>query len=302
MNKELAPYKVAPKVELPQINLKNFRELLKKESGLSARMVYGHGAHTVFVLPDAKQELFTYFKFGKGYRATNRDEQKAKLYGHRFIDENNHYVFLISRAAYIYPAVRGRTFVATSGKNEDDFMEHRLRTEQMSVNQHEARYNTDKNGHVIDIGVEYYGKTIIVGNTHTHSDFGCNPSARDLAANESTADIPYAYLICDPIREDFSAMVGVKAEPARIVFLDTIIEEAPRNVGYEIGSYAGKNGTGISQIATECRAFLKNPGVRGGFRMFYDANGKAHVKFHARFSCTRDSADEFELAKQGNAR
>lgn len=289
MSKNLPPFKTAPQTEIPRIVLRDFLQKIKKECGLAEHRIFGSGKHLVIVLPDAKDEIYTYFKVGKGRRAVNVDEQKAKLYGHLFIDEHGRYVFVITRAAYIYPAERRGTYVATSGRNEEDFMEHRLRLEQSIVNKNEARFNKSRDGNVIDFGVLLLRQSQVEGNIHTHPGFGCTPSSIDRAANESTEAKPYAYLICDPIREDFSAMVGVRGEPAKIVFFEEL-------------SGAEGEGSSIARVASVCRSFLKKPGVRGRFRMFYDANGKAHVKFQARFVCSGDAADEFELAKKDDAR
>lgn len=303
MNKKLPPHKMTDQEKIPQINLRKLLKILKTESGLANYRVFGHGEHTVIVLPDVRQEFNTYFKYGQGYRAVNRDEQKAVIYGHRFIDEKGKYVFLLTRAAYIYPAVQQRTFVATSGDNADDFMEHRLRLEQATVNKYEAQYNLDKKGNVVDIGVKYFGPSKRVGEIHTHPGFCCSFSPTDRASNESTPTVPYTYVVCDPIGEDYRAMVGVEGAPAKIVFLDAGSKKiSPKDWGDEDACTGNKGEVTISQVAAVCRSYLKKPGVRGKFRMFYDSKGRAHIKFNARFVCSCDAAEEFELAKNEDAR
>jgi len=302
MSKPLPPYKESKRSEIPCINLNELLTLLRAESGLEVRQVCRSRKNTVILLPRAEQLIRTFFEVGQGFTAVNRDEQKAKLYGYRLKDENGKFVFIVSRAAYIYPAERRGQFVATSGANEDDFMEHRLRLEQNTYNRYETQYNTDRNGKVIDIGAQHFGHSQIIGEIHTHPGFGTFFSAIDHAANESTEAVPYAYLVCDPVRNEFLAMAGAKAEEAKIVFLAPVCEKAEDNGVVKKGFERENISASVSQVIKTCKAFLRNAGVRGGLRLYYDANGMAHVKFHARFARKNDASGEFEQAKKENAR
>ncbi len=297
MNKVLPPHILSTHEHIKQIDLLEFLQTIKSECGLSSFRAFGHGPHVVIVLPDAKEEIYTYFKVGKGYRAVNKDEQQADLYGHVFSYKKDKYVFLLTRAAYIYPAQRQRTFVATSKENEDDFMAYRLRLEQAVVNRNEVQCNRDEKGNVIDIGVEHYGPSERVGQIHTHPDLGCFFSSTDIISNESTSQVPYAYLVCDPIRNDFLAMVGKNCEPARILFFESTEYSKSQASDFCINTCERSKSISISQVASICRDFLKNPGVHGKFRMFYDSQRRAHMKFHVRFVCPAYSAAEYELTK-----
>ncbi len=300
MNRELPPHNIPSHNHIQQIDLTRFLQTIKSECGLSAFQAFGSGQHFVIVLPDAKEEIYTYFKVGKGYRAVNIDEQQADLYGHVFSYKKDKYVFLLTRAAYIYPAQRQRAFVATSGDNEDDFMAHRLRLEQAVVNKNEVQCNRDENGYVIDIGVEKYGPSKRVGQIHTHPDLGCFFSSTDMLSNESTSQVPYAYLVCDPIRNDFLAMVGRKGESAKILFFDSTEYYKPHTNDFDLKPYDVEKRISFTQVATLCREFLKTPGVHGRFRMFYDSQRKAHIKFHARFVCPDNSATIFDITKKND--
>lgn len=299
MSQPLPSYKKNPDAGGVQMIIRReLLELLKNAGGLCLCKDFGHGKNLVIVLPDAKEYLFLLFQYGRGRTPFNVLEQQAKLYGHRFIDERDHYITVVTHAAYIYPSVRRGTFVATSGANADDFMEHRLRLEQSVVNEHEAQLNVDRYGRTRDPYL-CFGPSVVVGQIHTHPGLSCFFSSTDHASNESTADVPETYLVCDPIGEDFKAMIGVNGEPARILFME-YADRAPAS-GAETREDAQPDS--LSMLAWVCGGFLKKRGVGGKFRMSLDSRKKAHIKFNAHYRFPDAAAlAEFEQIRKDYAR
>ena len=141
---------LSPASSMPAMSLTELLSLLEKEGGMIVSRTFGDGRDIVVFCAQAAQEFFTQFQFGRGMTPVNCYEQQAKLYGHRIQTTDHHRVYVVTRVAYIYPAERRKTFVATSGKNEDDFFEHRLRLEQHTVNQFEMLYTKDAKGYSKD--------------------------------------------------------------------------------------------------------------------------------------------------------
>lgn len=244
------------------------------------------GKHVAIILPRACNEINTFFNMGE-QTPNNYLEAKAKLCGHRFIDPDGRYIFVVTKVMYIYPATREHTFVATSGSVESDFMEYRLRLELSYYNRYEKERNISKTGKEYDPFLDY-GLSEFLGDIHSHPGFGAFFSARDKSGNESTAFCPNLYMVCDPIKEEIVAMAGTKGESAGVIEF-TKKKPAVSNVKAMSDP--------LTSFIESCRKFLSMEDVSGNYRLYYDVGSNAHIKVHAKIRCDEESEIIFDELK-----
>ncbi len=210
------PAVIAPKAkDLPRLSLWDAAVLIADNCTAIRPYCFGKGDDFAFILPKAWQRIKVFFDYGEK-TPNNRYEAKANLYGHRFMDAHGHYIDVVSDVEYIYAATRSETYVAVSTDGKSDFMQYRLKAEHSIYNRFEKARNVGRDGKLFDPFLDY-GPSEYLGDIHTHPQIGVFFSATDRASNESTLMRHNLYIVCDPIKEDLTAMAGVDERPVRLV-------------------------------------------------------------------------------------
>lgn len=237
---------------------------------------YSDGSHVLYFLPEACAELNHCVQFGKK-RASNAHEQQFIGLGHDFIDSNHRIQTVVTRIIPIFSASRGPTHAKVISEGNDAMLEV-LENERKIQNQLESEYNTDENGHTIDPFLEY-GPSKVVLFGHTHPDLGCFFSSVDHRSNYSTPSTPIVTFVCDPIRKDMKAMIGVSCESMKIIvcrpkaIASTTTPQrttAPRE--FTVDEL-------WQRVSAVANLLLQQAGVNGNFDCHHDWRGRTHMQF-----------------------
>lgn len=238
---------------------------------------YGEGHHVLYIIPEAYCEFSEYIKYGRK-RACNAHEQQYIGLGHDFIDHNGRIQTVVTRIIPIYSASRGPTHAKAISEGNDAVLDV-LENERNIQNRLEAEYNTDENGYTIDPFLSY-GPSKVVLFGHTHPNLGCFFSSVDHRSNYSTPTSPIVTFVCDPIRKEMKAMVGIGCEPMKIVVCRPKIAgtapaaqraTAPREYSVE---------DLWQRVSTIANMLLQQAGVNGNFDCHRDRRGRTHMQFH----------------------
>lgn len=238
--------------------------------------VYGDGSHVLYFLPEASVELNYYVQYGKK-RASNAHEQQLIGLGHNFIDSNHRIQTVVTRIIPIFSASRGPTHAKVVSEENDAMLEV-LENERKIQNQLESEYNTDENGHTIDPFLEY-GPSKVVLFGHTHPDLGCFFSSVDHRSNYSTPSTPIVTFVCDPIRKDMKAMVGVGCESMKIIVCrpksGTTATTSQRTTAHREFTVDEL----WQRVSAVANLLLQQAGVNGNFDCHHDWRGRTHMQF-----------------------
>lgn len=241
---------------------------------------YGEGSHVLYFLPEASVELDCYVQYGKK-RATNAYEQQFIGLGHNFIDSNHRIQTVVARIIPILSASRGPTHAQVISENNDAML-GLLENERRIQNKLESKYNIDENGYSIDPFLEH-GPSKVVLFGHTHPGLGCSFSSVDHRSNYSTPSAPIVTFVCDPIRKDMKAMVGVNCEEVKIIVCrpkslnptaSSLYTAVPQNLTVENLRQR------VSELAS---SLLQQAGVIGNFSCHHDWRGRTHMQFKIKY-------------------
>lgn len=237
---------------------------------------YGDGSHVLYILPEPYNELSYFVQYGKK-RAANAHEQQFIGLGHDFVDTNRRIQTVVTRIIPIFSASRGPTHAKVVSE-ENDAMLDVLENERRIQNQLESEYNTDEHGHTIDPFLEY-GPSKVVLFGHTHPDLGCFFSSVDHRSNYSTPSTPIVTFVCDPIRKDMKAMVGVNCESMKIIVCRpktntsaTVSNRAPAPREFTVDEL-------WQRVSSVANLLLQQAGVNGNFDCHHDWRGRTHMQF-----------------------
>lgn len=238
---------------------------------------YGDGHHVLYIIPEAYREFSEYVKYGRK-RACNAHELQYIGLGHSFIDSNGSIQPVVTRIIPIYSASRGPTHAKAISEGNDAILDV-LENERNIQNQLESEYNTDENGYTIDPFLNY-GPSKVVLFGHTHPDLGCFFSSVDHRSNYSTPSSPIVTFVCDPIRKDMKAMVGIGCEPMKIVACRPKLaisapaaQHASAHREYSVEDL-------WQRISTIANMLLQQAGVNGNFDCHHDRHGRTYMQFH----------------------
>lgn len=254
------------KPQLPRICVRELEASIRRSCAPHELKTYGHGEHTLYLLPEATIELENWVRFGCR-RTSNAYEQQFMGMGHTFLDENDRIITVISRIIPVLSVSRGPAH-AQMVSGDSNTMLSILSNERRIQNELEQRYNTDENGDVIDPCLDR-GPSTLVALGHTHPDIGCSFSATDHRSNYSTPAFPMVSLVCDPIRRDMGAMVGTACEPMKVV----VCRPKPA---------AAKDSDCVEALWQQLSALtgllMGQPGVSGKLECFRDPGGRTHMR------------------------
>lgn len=306
-----------PVVNYPRLTPEQIRSEIKSRCGAGRMTYYSRGKHHVFILPEAWEELRSMIYFGKR-TPVNTYEQQFQGMGRIFIAVDGRISVVVSHFLYIYSASRGPTHSQIQGGVNDRTLE-RLEAEREIYLKLEKQYNTLPDGRTRDPFVRY-GKCEVVLGGHTHPDLGCFFSPPDHASSFATSSFPAVTFVCDPIRKDMKAMVGVKEEEAVICVME-YDQAAPKPVS--AGNRSEPVPTGnrgeplpavnrnepvpvvhrnepvpvseirqagtdvIQELSRVCHSVLQTLGVTGSFCSSRGMDGKMHIKFTASYPAPR---------------
>lgn len=239
--------------------------------------IYGEGKHELHIIPEAYPEFSEYVKYGKK-RACNAHEQQYIGLGHDFIDTNGSIQSVVTRIIPIHSASRGPTHAKVISEGNDAILDV-LENERNIQNQLETKFNIDENGYTIDPFLNYGpSKVLLFG--HTHPGLGCFFSSVDHRSNYSTPSSPIVTFVCDPIRKEMKAMVGVGCEPMKI------FAYRPKAAGSDPSSRRASASQEYSlaglwqRVSTIANLLLQHTGVTGNFDCHHDRRGRTHMQFH----------------------
>ena len=242
----------------PVMSLEDILGKIRKECSDFTHDTYGAGDHTLVFLPGATAELEQLVYWGGRY-PVNIFEQQFQGVGHIY-DSNGSYTIIVSHFLYIYSASRGATH-ARIFEDANDTMLSRLERERGIYNAHEVKYNKDRFGRPNDPFAAENNLSEVVLMGHTHPDLGCFFSPTDRGSNCATPTIPVATFVCDPIRRDMKAMVGIKESSARII----VLRPSPGNksCGKELDYYGKTAPAEVSAVLLTVSRILEQPGYKG---------------------------------------
>lgn len=249
-------------------------EIIRRHCAPCDAEQYGKGVHTLWFLPEAGVELEHVTGFGRK-RARNAYELTYLGLGHRFVEDGGKIQTVVTRVLPIYSASRGPTHAQVVSEGNDAMLDI-LERERQIQNELEKTYNTDENGFAIDPFLEY-GPSEVVLFGHTHPDLGCFFSPTDHRSNYSTPSVPMVTFVCDPIRKDMKAMVGVKGENVRVMVCH------PRNQTASQRSPASRQCTVEDlwrKVSAMANILLRQAGIKGSFDCYHDWKGNSHMEFH----------------------
>lgn len=293
-NKHLPPLPAdtcpAPAVQYPRLTPEQIRNEIRSRCGAGRMSCYSRGKHHLFILPEAWEELRSMIYFGKR-TPVNVYEQQFQGMGRIFVAADGRISIVVSHFLYIYSASRGPTHSQIRGDVQDRTLD-RLQAEREIYLKLEKQYNTLPNGRVRDPFIRY-GKCAVVLGGHTHPDLGCFFSPPDHASSFATPHFPAVTFVCDPIRKDMKAMVGVDEEEAVVCVMDYGQEEhetAPEPGHGEPVSTPELRQNSVSMIqelSRVCSGVLQTLGVSGSFRSRRGMDGKMHIKFTVAYPAPR---------------
>lgn len=257
----------------PSLTLEEITSLIDQKCAPTNLMRFGSGRHNLVHLPEAWNELKQMIYFGKS-NAVNHYEQQYQGMGHIFIANDGVVNIVVTHYLYIYSANRGTTH-ATVLENGDTSMLDRLQKERDIYNKFEKHFNTDRNGFEFDPFLKF-GTSEVVLFGHTHPNLGVFFSPPDYASSYATSKFPAATFVCDPIRKELIAMVGVKEETANILVYSysdensistpTVMKKLPQD---DTQDY-------LIRLINE---ILKVNDVKGRFKVYRGIDGRIHTKF-----------------------
>ncbi|MEN6595121.1 MAG: hypothetical protein ABFC31_09305 [Clostridiaceae bacterium] len=289
--------------------------------------VYGEGKHTVILLPEAWSELSGMICFGKR-RAVNYYEQQYQGMGHFYVSETGKLNIIISHVLYIYSADRGRTHAAVIRGADTSFLDL-LASERAIYNQFEAQFNRDEAGRELDPFLrEGASEVVLFG--HTHPDLGVFFSGPDRNSSYAAMNFPAVTFVCDPIRKQMKAMVGIEEADARVLVFSyaygkneqpparmeaagnaipkkTAVESiAPAPATPEIAQpvppvrvEAAADGPLEAELGKVCTALLAEKYVKGKFRVYRGLWGTLHVEFVMKRRIPRKTAPKSAALEPG---
>lgn len=264
-------------MELIEVPVKMVPSEIKSNCAPFEEDTYGEGRHVLYIIPEAYYEFSEYVKYGRK-RACNANEQQYIGLGHNFVDSNRSIYTVVTRIIPIYSASSGPTH-AKAVSEENDTALDALEKERGIQNQLETMYNTDENGYTIDPFLNY-GPSRVVLFGHTHPDLGCFFSSVDHRSNYSSPTFPIVTFVCDPIRKDMKAMVGVDCEPMKIV---ACRPQAPTSVA-AVQRTPSLGECSIADLWQQTsfivNMLLQQAGVNGSFDCRHDRRGRTHMQFH----------------------
>lgn len=268
---------------------------------------YGAGKHTVIILPEAWNELREMICFGKK-RAVNYYEQQYQGMGHFNVSADGKLCVVISHFLYIYSAERGRTHARVVKDADTSFLDL-LASERAIYNEFETRFNRDEAGHELDPFLRD-GASEVVLFGHTHPDLGVFFSEPDRNSSYAAVNFPAVTFVCDPIRKQMKAMVGIEEADARVLvfsYLSGNREQPPVKADKDAASLtvretrretvqppaqveiekslapAAAKTTVCDPLEVElgkvCTALLAEKHVKGKFRVYRGFWGALHVEF-----------------------
>lgn len=175
-------------------------------------LLFGAGCHHVVILPEAWEELKAMLHYGKRHPANILESQFQGL-GHIFRHRDSTTV-VVSHVLKIPSASCSFTHTTLIESPDDIPAFHAFDAEREHYRQYEARCN-QYSGKLFDPFLPF-GRSQLVVFGHTHPDLGCFFSSADHTVHRATEDFPAVSLVCDPIRKEFKAMIGVGRESAVI--------------------------------------------------------------------------------------
>ncbi len=264
-------------LDLQVLPFKSILSLIKDRCAPFEFESYGEGKSYVYFLPEASIELDHAVCFGKR-RAVNFYEQHYEGLGHKFVDEYGNTHIIVSRVLYIYSVSRGPTHAKVVSEGNDAMLDV-LEKERAIQNKFETQFNKDENGYEIDPFLKY-GPTEVVLFGHTHPDLGCFFSSTDHNSNYSTPTSPIATFVCDPIRKDMKAMVGIQCESAKVIVCRPVSFPAPTVNRSTIAPRDYSVDELWQRVSAVANMLLQRNGVNGNFDCHHDWRGQTHMKFH----------------------
>lgn len=259
---------------LARVPARHIPEMIRQHCAPCDVDQYGDGQHTLWFLPEAGAELDHVTGFGRK-RASNAYELTYLGLGHRFVEDGGRIQTVVTRVLPIYSASRGPTHAQVVSEGNDAMLDI-LERERQIQNELEKIYNTDENGFAIDPFLDY-GPSEVVLFGHTHPNLGCFFSPTDHRSNYSTPSAPMVTFVCDPIREDMKAMVGVKGENVRVMVCRPRVQTGPQRSPaprpYTVEDLWRKV-SGMANI------LLRQAGVKGSFDCYHDWRGNTHMEFN----------------------
>lgn len=268
MTARLSPPVVHKLPPLPVMDLNDAICLLKSKCAPFETNVVSEGANVAFVLPQAVNEMKTFFNVGQR-TPNNYLEARAKLFGHKYRDSDGKLIFIVTKCMYIYCPIREHTFVQTTIDGAPDAMEFYLKRELDFFNKYELQIAYDASGFEFDPFIQSGGVSQIIGGIHSHPGFGAFNSEIDYAENESTVNCPQLYMVVDPIKVEYDAICAVGGEKCGIILLENIPE--PK-----------KEESKLSTFINAGLELLNSDGVDGNWRLTYDKNNVCSVKLSAK--------------------
>lgn len=240
------------------------------------REYYGEGFHMLHFLPEATSDLYHCVQYGKK-RASNVHEQQFIGLGHDFIDDNHRIHMVVTRIIPIFSASRGPTHAKVISEGKDAMLDV-LENERNIQNQLEAEYNVDEDGYTIDPFLQY-GPSKVVLFGHTHPDLGCFFSSVDHRSNYSTPSTPIVTFVCDPIRKDMKAMVGIGCDSMKIIVCHPKSATAGRASQNTPGPRVFSIDDLWQRVSAVSNLLLVQTGVKGNFDCYRDWRGRIHMFF-----------------------
>lgn len=262
----------------PKCTWEKITQTIKEKCGTFIVEIYGDGPNRVIILPEATQELKTMTTFGRR-SPLNLKEQKFVGYGHFIEDENGNFVTIVKHFIEIQTMNRSAVGASNLGPNGEnnpglDFLQYH-REEFLA---HEAEFNTDLNGHVIDPFMSLCGPSEYVLEGHTHPDLGVFFSDTDKRSGAArAASSPIVIFVCDPVRKQMLGRIGKDFNKARVI----VYERTSKNCSDEDYYRDLRQPVeGIVRLTNDC---IHSLGFEGRVKLRTKLNGKAYLKIWLKY-------------------
>lgn len=285
--------------EFPELGYEKVLSEIKDKCAPISITLYGKGKHKVVFLPEAWQELKQMIYFGRKH-PVNTYEQQYQGMGHVFIDELQNITIVVSHFLYIYSATRNKTFATVSNGNNDSMLE-RLEKERDIYNQFEITCNQSEDGYVYDPFVKFSPSEVVLFG-HTHPNLGAFFSPPDRASGYATKTLPAVTFVCDPIRKEMKAMVGLKEEDAQVCVCEYTYSEGDDVVKNNVADNKKERLSTeelVALIGANCNELLAR-GVKGKYFSNRSFGRNLHIKFKAKYRRNKRKLRKTYINKDSN--
>lgn len=263
----------------PDLSPSDIDRIIRTACGARCEEVFGKGESNVFFLPEAWLELQNYVRYGKT-RPVNIYEQEYDCEGRLFLTKDGILSAVVSHIIPILSAQRSRMASVLVQTEQDNNIYDRVRAERDVLRENEKKANRYEDGSSIDPFISY-GRLEAIMLGHTHPNLGVFFSTTDYGSSYATPSFPAGIIVCDPIRKDLKAALGVGFQEATIkVYKKT--ERMKRSMD-EREAIISQRSTdpSVNELLNGINSAFCKGQMKGSFSHFIGKDGKLHISLKA---------------------